>query len=54
MENPIGKVIRFPNKRQRAAARKKFFSLYTIHEVFNVTIGVLIAQFITWILTGRF
>lgn len=54
MKEQIGKIIKFPTKRQRTSAKKKFFSLYTVHEVFNITIGVLIAQAITYLFTGRF
>ena len=45
----LPKVIKFPTKRQRRSYQKKIFSMYTLHEVTNVTVGVLVAQVITYV-----
>lgn len=43
-------VIKFPTKAQRRSYRKKLFSLKTTVEIFIVTFGVLLAEFVLWVI----
>lgn len=47
----IQKILRFPNKAQRRRYKKKLFSLYTTIDIFVVTAGVLLAEFILWLIS---
>lgn len=46
----IAKILKFPTKAQRRSYKKKLFSLKTTIDVFVVTFGVLIAEFVLWVI----
>jgi len=43
-------VIKFPTKAQRRSYKKKLFSLGTTIDIIVVALGVLLADFILWII----
>jgi hypothetical protein len=50
MEN-LQKILKFPTKAQRRRYKKKLFSLHTTIDIIVVAVGVLLADFILWLIS---